>query len=259
MNMDKKVAVITGSGQGIGKAIAERLGKDGFTIVISDVNEESANRTSIELMEKGIESMAVQANVSSKKEIESLVEQTVQQYGQLDVFINNAGIDQVDSILNISEEDVQKIFEVNVFGTLYGIQAAAAQMKKQGTGGKIINACSIAGHRAYSLLGAYSATKFAVKAWTQAAAEELASAKITVNSYCPGIVGTSMWDRIDAGMVEYMNLEKGQAFEQFSKSIALGRTQEPEDVANFVSFLASKDSDYMTGQSVLIDGGILYG
>ena len=84
--MDKKVAVITGSGQGIGKAIAERLGKDGFTIVISDVNEESANRTSIELMEKGIESMAVQANVSSKKEIESLVEQTVQQYGQLDVF-----------------------------------------------------------------------------------------------------------------------------------------------------------------------------
>lgn len=255
---EQKVAVITGSGQGIGKGIAERLGKEGFIVVISDINEESANRTALELMEKGIESSSFVANVAKKEDMLSLVAQTVEKYGRVDVFINNAGIDQVDSILNISEEDLHHIFQVNVFGTLYGIQAAAEQMKKQGYGGKIINACSIAGHRAYSLLGAYSATKFAVKAWTQAAAQELASAKITVNAYCPGIVGTSMWDRIDAGMIEYMDLEKGQAFEKFSEGITLGRTQEPEDVANFVSFLASKDADYMTGQSVLIDGGILF-
>lgn len=254
-----KVAIITGSGQGIGKGIAERLGKDGFTVVISDVNEESANRTSLELIEKGIESSAFVADVSKKEDLVSLVDQTAEKYGKVDVFVNNAGIDQVDSILNITEEDLQRIFQVNVFGTLFGIQAAAVQMKKQGTGGKIINACSIAGHRAYSLLGAYSATKFAVKAWTQTAAQELASSKVTVNAYCPGIVGTSMWDRIDEGMVEYMGLEKGQAFEKFSEGITLGRTQEPADVANFVSYLASPDSDYMTGQAVLIDGGILFG
>lgn len=129
--MDKQVVVITGSGMGIGKAIAERLGKDGFKVVVSDINEESANRTSIELIEKGIDSIAIQANVSKKQELEALVEQTVQEYGQLDVFVNNAGIDQVDSILNISEEDLQRIFEVNVFGTLYGIQAAAVQMKNK--------------------------------------------------------------------------------------------------------------------------------
>ncbi|MFT8323002.1 MAG: acetoin reductase [Bacillus sp. (in: firmicutes)] len=256
---EKKVAIITGSGQGIGKGIAERLGKDGFTVVISDLNEESANRTSLELIEKGIESSAIVANVGKKEDMVSLVEQTAEKYGSVDVFINNAGIDQVDSILNITEEDLHKIFQVNVFGTLYGIQAAAIQMRKQGTGGKIINACSIAGQKAYSLLGAYSATKFAVKAWTQAAAQELASSKITVNAYCPGIVGTSMWDRLDAGMVEYMGLEKGQALEKFSEGITLGRIQEPEDVANFASFLASSDSDYMTGQAVLIDGGILFG
>ncbi|WP_445488690.1 acetoin reductase [Niallia sp. 03133] len=256
---EKKVAIITGSGQGIGKGIAERLGKDGFTVVISDINEESANRTSLELIEKGIESSAFVANVGKKEDMISLVDKAVEQYGQVDVFINNAGIDQVDSILNIAEEDLHKIFQINVFGTLFGIQAAAEQMKKQGTGGKIINACSIAGHRAYSLLGAYSATKFAVKAWTQAAAQELASSKITVNAYCPGIVGTNMWDRIDEGMVEYMGMEKGQAFEKFSESITLGRTEEPADVANFVSYLASSDSDYMTGQAVIIDGGILFG
>ena len=256
---ETKVAVITGSGQGIGKKIAERLGEDGFTVVISDRNEESANRTALELIEKGIESSSFVADVGKKEDLLSLVDQTAEKYGKVDVFINNAGIDQVDSILNITEDDLQQIFQINVFGTLFGIQAAAAQMKKQGTGGKIINACSIAGHRAYSLLGAYSATKFAVKAWTQAAAQELASSKITVNAYCPGIVGTSMWDRIDEGMAEYMGLEKGQAFEKFAEGITLGRTQEPADVANFVSYLASTDSDYMTGQAVLIDGGILFG
>ncbi len=143
-------------------------------------------------------------------------------------------------------------------GTIYGIQEAAEQMKKQG-GGKIINACSIAGHKGFALLGVYSATKFAVRGLTQAAAQELAPEKITVNSYCPGVVGTSMWERIDARLVVEMGLaSSGDAFKKFTEGIALGRAQTPEDVANFVSYLASPDSDYMTGQCVLIDGGILY-
>lgn len=182
----------------------------------------------------------------------------VKKFRSVDVFINNAGIEQVDPLVNVQPEELEKVFQVNVFGVLYGIQAAAEQMKKQEKGGKIINACSIAGHQAFSMLGTYSASKFAVRGFTQAAAQELAKDKITVNAYCPGIVGTGMWDRIDAGMVEYMGLKKGEAFKKFAEGIALGRTQEPEDVANFVSYLASPDSDYMTGQSIMIDGGIVY-
>jgi meso-butanediol dehydrogenase / (S,S)-butanediol dehydrogenase / diacetyl reductase len=252
-----KIAVITGSAQGIGKAIATRLGNDGFNIVISDLQEDKASKTAQELKGNGIEATSIPANVSKREEMFQLVEKATKAYGSVDVFINNAGADQVGPLEEVTEEDLNKIFAINVNGTVYGIQAAAEQMKKQG-GGKIINACSIAGHKGFSLLGAYSATKFAIRGLTQVAAQELAPDKITVNSYCPGVVGTSMWERIDDKMVDYMGLEKGQAFEKFTGDIALGRSEEPEDVAKFVSYLASDDADYMTGQSVLIDGGIVY-
>ncbi|SFK38460.1 meso-butanediol dehydrogenase / (S,S)-butanediol dehydrogenase / diacetyl reductase [Halobacillus dabanensis] len=253
---DQKVAVITGSGQGIGKGIAERLANDGFKVVINDVNKETAEATAKELQDQGKEAFAVEGDVSKRDDQFSLVKQTVEKYGSVDVFVNNAGIDQVAPLLEVTEEDLKKIYDINVFGTLYGIQAAAEQMKEQDGRGKIINACSIAGHKGYSFLGVYSSTKFAVRGLTQTAAQELAQFDINVNAYCPGIVGTSMWDRIDARMVEYMGLEPGEAFEKFAEGITLGRTQEPVDVANFVSYLASSDSDYMTGQAVMIDGGI---
>lgn len=252
-----KTAVITGSAQGIGKAIATRLGNDGFNIVISDLQEDKASETAQELKDNGIEAISIPANVSKRNDMFQLVEKAAETFGSVDVFVNNAGVDQVAPILEVSEDDLNKIFSINVNGTVFGMQAAAEQMKKQG-GGKIVNACSIAGHKGFSLLGAYSATKFAVRGLTQVAAQELAQDKITVNAYCPGVVGTSMWERIDDKMVDYMGLEKGQAFEKFTNDIALGRSEEPGDVAKFVSYLASEDADYMTGQAILIDGGIVY-
>jgi meso-butanediol dehydrogenase / (S,S)-butanediol dehydrogenase / diacetyl reductase len=250
-------AVITGSAQGIGKAIATRLGNDGFNIIISDLQEDKASETVQELKNNGIEAISIPANVSKRDDLFQLVKKAAEAFGSVDVFVNNAGVDQVAPILEVSEDDLNKIFSINVNGTVFGMQAAAEQMKKQG-GGKIINACSIAGHKGFSFLGAYSATKFAVRGLTQVAAQELAQDKITVNAYCPGVVGTSMWERIDDKMVDYMGLEKGQAFEKFTNDIALGRSEEPEDVAKFVSYLASEDADYMTGQAILIDGGIVY-
>ncbi|WP_211326968.1 acetoin reductase [Sinobaca qinghaiensis] len=253
-----KTAVITGSGQGIGRGIALRLAGDGFNIVISDIDESRAEDVVQEIKNAGGQAVSIKANVTSKSDIHHLVQQSVHEFGSVDVFVNNAGIDQVAPLLNATEEDINTIFNVNVNGTIYGIQEAAEQMKKQG-GGKIINACSIAGHKGFALLGVYSATKFAVRGLTQAAAQELAPEKITVNAYCPGVVGTSMWERIDARLVVEMGLaSSGDAFKKFTEGIALGRAQTPEDVANFVSYLASSDSDYMTGQCVLIDGGILY-
>lgn len=257
MNQENLTAIVTGAGQGIGRAIALRLAHDGFNVVINDVNAENARAVSDEVKALGRESLSIQADVSDRDQVFRLIDETVNHFGHLDVMVSNAGIAQVKSLLEVTEQELDSIFRVNVFGTLYCLQAAAEQMKKQKKG-KIINAASIAGKQGFSLLGVYSATKFSVVGLTQAAAQELAQYGITVNAYCPGIVGTQMWDLIDEKMAEYMNLERGEALKKYSESITLGRVETPEDVAKFVSYLASPDSDYMTGQSVLIDGGILF-
>lgn len=257
MSRSPKIALVTGAGRGIGRAIALRLARDGFHVVINDIHLENAQSVVDEIKELGRESFAVQADVSKRDEVFQMVDQAVKHFGQLDVMVSNAGIAQVKPLLEVTEEDMNKIVQINVFGVLYCLQAAAEQMKKQKRG-KIIHAASIASYKGFSLLGAYSATKFAVRGLTQAAAQELAPFGITVNAYCPGIVDTQMWDLIDEKMAHYMNLKKGEAFRQFSDSITLGRPETPEDVAKFVSYLASEDSDYMTGQSVMIDGGVIF-
>ena len=182
---------------------------------------------------------------------------TRERFGSIDVMVANAGIAQVKKLLEVSPEDLQRMLSINVGGVLWCLQAAAEAMIEQGHGGKIINAASIAGHQGFDHLGHYSASKFAVRALTQASAKELAPHQITVNAYCPGIVGTTMWDEIDEGLGGYLGTGKGEALAQYSQLIALGRVQTPEDVASFVSYLASRDADYMTGQAVMIDGGIV--
>jgi meso-butanediol dehydrogenase/(S,S)-butanediol dehydrogenase/diacetyl reductase len=172
--------------------------------------------------------------------------------------VANAGIAQILPLLDLTPQDWDRMMAVNVRGVFLCYQAAAKQMIRQGTGGKIIGAASIAGHKAFALLGHYSTSKFAVRGLTQAAAQEWAKYGITVNAYCPGIVDTAMWELIDEKFAEYEGLKKGEAIKKYAQLISLGRVEQPEDVAAFVSYLASKDSDYMTGQSVMIDGGIIF-
>lgn len=254
-----KVAIITGSAGGLGKGIALRLANDGFNIVLQDINEDLLLETEKEFKDKGFNAVAFKSDVSIKKEQQELVQFAVTEFGQIDVFVNNAGVDAVSSFLEIDENQLNKLFNVNVYGTVFGTQAAAEQFKKQNSKGKVINACSIAGHESYEMLGTYSATKHAVRSFTQTAAKELAQDGITVNAYCPGVAKTKMWDRIDEEMVKYNDdMEPGDAFKEFSSAIKLGRYQEPKDVANLVSFLASEDSGYITGQSILTDGGLVY-
>jgi meso-butanediol dehydrogenase/(S,S)-butanediol dehydrogenase/diacetyl reductase len=140
---------------------------------------------------------------------------------------------------------------------LWGIQAAAAKIKTRGHKGKIISASSATGHERFPMVGVYSATKFTVRALTQAAAKEYASAGITVNAYCPGIVGTDMWVEIDARFSHLTGAPKGETYRKYIEGIALGRAQTPEDVAALVLFLCSDDSDYITGQVILTDGGLV--
>lgn len=256
--MTEKVALITGAGQGIGEGIAKQLANDGFQVVLAGRHLDKVQRVANDINEAGGKAIAIKADVQSKQEVFDSVAQTVAQLGHLDVFVNNAGIAHVAQVINTEEEDLDRLLNINVKGTVFGIQAAATQFKKQGTSGKIINASSIAGHEGFELLGAYSATKFAIRGITQAAAKELAQDKITVNAYCPGIVLTPMWDQIDAEMGELHGVPAGESIKQYLSGIALGRGEQPADVANLVSFLASDKADYITGQAIMVDGGIKY-
>jgi meso-butanediol dehydrogenase / (S,S)-butanediol dehydrogenase / diacetyl reductase len=258
MHITGKVALVTGGGQGIGRAIALRLASDGADVAIADVDLEKAGAVADEIRALGRKSVATVTDVSDRDQVFAAVETAAQELGGFDIMVNNAGIAQVKTLEDVGPEDLALIQRINVGGVLWGIQAAAAKFRALGHGGKIINAASIAGHDGFAMLGVYSATKFAVRGLTQAAARELAPFGITVNAYSPGIVGTGMWELIDERLSEYNGAPRGENFRKHAEGIALGRASTPEDVASFVSYLAGPDSDYMTGQSPMIDGGIVY-
>ncbi|GAB92489.1 acetoin reductase [Gordonia rhizosphera] len=252
------VALITGGGQGIGRGIALRLASDGHDIALVDINEAGIESVATEVREIGTKATTFVADVSDRDQVFAAVDHADEALGGFDVMVNNAGIAQVAPIDDVRPSDVQQIWGVNVDGVLWGIQAAAAKFMAMGHKGKIINASSIAGHDGFAMLGVYSATKFAVRALTQAAAKEYAAHGITVNAYCPGVVGTDMWVTIDKRFAELTGAAEGETYDKFVGGITLGRAQTPDDVAAFVSYLAGPDSDYMTGQAVLIDGGLVF-
>lgn len=258
MKLDGKVALITGSGQGIGRAIALRLATEGADIAVVDLNEKKMAGVADEVTKLGRKATIFRADVSKREDIYSAVNHAEQKLGRFDIMINNAGIAQVQPLLQVTPEEIDKILKINVEGVLWGIQAAAKKFIERKQTGKIISASSIAGHEGYAMLGVYCATKFAVRALTQAAAKEFASFGITVNAYCPGVVGTDMWTEIDKRFSDLTGAAIGETYKKYVGGIALGRAETPEDVAAFVSYLAGPDSDYMTGQAPLIDGGMVY-
>ena len=259
-NGASRVALVTGAARGIGRGIALRLASDGLDVAVNDLedNGDELQKVAEEIRSTRRSTVSVFADVSDADEVEGMVQRVADELGSLDVMVANAGIAQVKPLLEVTPEDFDKLMSINLRGVFLCYQAAARQMLRQGGGGKIIGAASIAAHKGFAMLGHYSASKWAVRGITQAAAQEWAEHGITVNAYCPGIVGTAMWDLIDEKLAEHMGLQKGEALQQYSELIALGRVEEPEDVAAFVSYLASRDSDYMTGQSVMIDGGIIF-
>jgi meso-butanediol dehydrogenase/(S,S)-butanediol dehydrogenase/diacetyl reductase len=256
--IDGKVVLVTGAAQGIGRAIALRLASDGADVAIVDVNPGKMQAVADEVTKIGRKATIFKADVTARDQVFAAVDHAERQLGRFDVMVNNAGIAQVQPLADVTPDELDKILKVNVQGVLWGIQAAAKKFKQRGQKGKIISASSIAGHEGFPMLGVYSATKFAVRALTQAAAKEFAADGITVNAYCPGIVGTDMWVEIDRRFAELSGAPVGETYKKYVEGIALGRAQTPEDVAAFVSFLAGPDSDYMTGQAPLIDGGLVY-
>lgn len=249
--MYTRVAIVTGGGAGIGRAIALRLARDGLDVAVADINLSAAEAVVEEIRGLGRRSLAVQVDVSKPAEVYRMVDEVVAALGRLDVMVANAGVVRGMPMQDVTEEVWDLHMDVNAKGVFFCDQAAAIQMIKQGQGGKIINASSGAGRRGSKNLSPYSASKFAVVGITQSLAAELAPHQITVNAYCPGIVDTPMWQALD------QDFEKIGA-QRMAEKVAgtpLGRVQYPEDVANLVSFLASDQSDYITGQSIIQDGG----
>lgn len=259
-NADGRVAIVTGGARGIGRGIALRLAEDGLDVAVADLPSMRAESEGVaeEIRAAGRRAAVIDVDVSDAAQVDAMVRATVDELGRLDVMVANAGVAAVGPLLDVTPEDFDWLMSINLRGVFLCYTAAARQMIDQGDGGKIIGAASIAAHKGFGLLALYSASKFGVRGLTQAAAQEWAEHGITVNAYCPGIVGTKMWELIDEKLAEHMGVQKGEPIAQFSQLITLGRVQTPEDAAAFVSYLASRDSDYMTGQSVMIDGGVIF-
>lgn len=258
MSVKGKVILVTGGGQGIGRGIALRLARDGANLALVDIKPDTLEAVRQEIEALDVKATTFVADVSQRDNVYAAIDHAERELGGFDVIVNNAGIAQVKPLSEVRAEDLERIFRINVDGVVWGIQAAAAKFQARKQKGKIINASSIAGHDGFAMLGIYSATKFAVRALTQTAAKEYASHGITVNAYCPGIVGTDMWVEIDERFSEITGAPKGDTYKKYVDGIALGRAQTPEDVAALVAFLASEDADYITGQAILTDGGIVY-
>jgi meso-butanediol dehydrogenase/(S,S)-butanediol dehydrogenase/diacetyl reductase len=259
MKLTGKIALVTGAATGIGLCITKRLIEDGAAVAMIDINAEGVKEEAKKLAAEGAKVTTFVADVSKRDQVFAAVAHTAKELGGLDIMINNAGIAGAPhGIMDITEEEMRFIQEVNVHSVLWGTQAAAEMFKKNGTKGKIISASSIAGHEGFPMLAAYCATKFAIRAFTQSSAKELAADGITVNAYCPGVVATPLWEKLDDDFAGETGAKKGDTFDAFASGAALGRPQTPEEVANLVSYLAGPDSDFMTGQSIIMDGGMVY-
>ncbi|MFZ1428127.1 MAG: glucose 1-dehydrogenase [Geminicoccaceae bacterium] len=250
--------IVTGGGRGIGAEMAKSMAAEGGKLVIADLDLGLAQEMAGTITAAGGSAVPVQVDVRDRASVAAMIAATVQAFGGLDAIFNNAGIAQVRPFLTITEEDWRAVMDVNALGVLICMQEAAKQMIAQGTGGSIVNTASIAGKQGYEPLAHYSASKFAVVALTQAGARAFAKDKIRVNAICPGVVATDMWKLIDRGFKDSgLTARDNEAFETFAATALLGRGSRPDDMAGVALFLAGADSAFMTGQTLLVDGGIV--
>ena len=256
--LDGRTCVITGAARGIGRGIAAGLAREGAAVVVADLNHAGAEAVAEAIRAEGGKALGLACDVSVRASIQAAIERAVDGFGRLDVMFNNAGISKTQRFLEVTEDDWDRIMRVNGLGVMLGIQEAAEQFRRQGGGGKIVNTASIAGKEGFPLFPAYCASKFAVVGLTQSAARGLAEYGITVNAFCPGVVTTELWEQLDDEFIALGETQrKGQALEEFGANILVGRLSAPEDIAPLAVFLASADSDYITGQAINVDGGML--
>ncbi|MBX3498082.1 MAG: glucose 1-dehydrogenase [Alphaproteobacteria bacterium] len=256
--LQDKVVLVTGAGAGIGEATALGMAAEGATMAVCDIDEQAAQRTARKAEEKGARSIAIQADCGDVPSIEAMVARTVKELGRIDVIVNNAGVTRSAYIMDLTEEDWDRIHRVNAKGVFFCLQAAAREMIKGGKGGRIINIASIAGRGFAGTSNAiYAASKGAVISLTKTAAQQLARHDINVNSICPGVTLTELVNRIVKERAEQRDKDFEQMLAEFQKPIPIGRANAPEDIAAMAVFLASPGARNITGQCYNVDGGLV--
>jgi NAD(P)-dependent dehydrogenase (short-subunit alcohol dehydrogenase family) len=252
MAMSKSIAVVTGAGSGIGAAIARELGSRGHLVVVTDINAEAADKVAGEISG----AIGISLDVTNPDACNALVKKVVETYGQIDVWVSNAGISKMQKFLDISPADLRRTFEVNTYGIFFCGQAVARAMIDLGIKGRIINTASMAAKQGrVPFLADYVASKFAVLGLTQSMAFELAPHGILVNCVCPGFVATPMQDRELAWEAQLRGSDPESVKKLWINDTPLARLETPEDVARVVAFLAGSDSSFITGEAISVNGG----
>ncbi len=279
-----KVAVVTGAGQGIGRAIALRLAREGADIVVAEINADTAKAVAAEIEGMGRRSLACAVDISSVASVRRMVDGAGAYFEHIDILINNAGVVQTKPMMDLTEADWDRVMNVNLRGTFFCLQVVAQQMIRQvpeelpasqepvdivklgaldgetstppgGSFGKIVNISSISGRRGRPLQTHYAASKAAVINITQSAALALAAYQINVNAVAPGIVATPMWEKIDRDRGHLFGTKPGEAMANMIQQVPLRRASVPGDIVGAIAFLCSSDADFITGQTLNVDGG----
>ena len=247
-----KSALITGSARGIGRVFAEAYVGEGATVAIADINLEAAEKTATEI---GPSAYAVRLDVTDQASIEAAIKSVEARCGGIDILVNNAALFDLAPIVEISKASYDRLFSVNVAGTLFMLQAAAKSMVAAGKGGKIINMASQAGRRGEGLVAVYCATKAAVISLTQSAGLDLIKHRINVNAIAPGVVDGEHWEHVDELFARYENRPRGEKKRLVGEAVPFGRMGTAQDLVGMAIFLAGPDSEYVVAQTYNVDGG----
>lgn len=250
--LDGKTALITGAARGIGRAFAEAYVAEGARVAIADINMDRAHETAVAI---GRQAIAIEMDVTRQDSIDAAIAQMIAQFGGIDILINNAALFTAAPIVEIDRADYARVFDINVAGTMFTMQAVARQMIEQGRGGKIINMASQAGRRGEALVAVYCATKAAVISLTQSAGLDLIRHGINVNAIAPGVVDGEHWDGVDAFFAKHENKAPGQKKAEVGAAVPFGRMGVAEDLTGMAIFLATDEARYIVAQCYNVDGG----
>jgi NAD(P)-dependent dehydrogenase (short-subunit alcohol dehydrogenase family) len=258
MVLQDKIALVTGAGRGMGRAIALQYAEAGADIAAADIDGQTAQATSAAVEALGRRSLPIQADVGALADIDRMVRQTVETFGRLDILVNNAGVTQYLYIMEVTEADWDRIHRINAKGVFFCMQRAAREMIAQGQGGRIVNIASIAG-RGYAGTSnaAYAASKGAVIAMTRIAAHQLGRYNINVNAICPGVTRTEMSHASLQQRAAQLGLPVEELERRRLESIPIGRANDPDDIAAMAVFLAGPGARNITGQAFNVDGGLI--
>ena len=252
MRLAGRSAMITGAARGIGRAFAEAYAREGAMVAIADIDMAGAERVADEI---GGNALAVRIDVTDQASIDAAVGAVEQSRGGIDILVNNAALFDLAPIVEITRESYERLFAVNVAGTLFTTQAVARSMVRRGKGGRIINMASQAGRRGEALVAVYCATKAAIISLTQSAGLDLIRHGINVNAIAPGVVDGEHWDHVDALFAKHEGLKPGEKKKQVGAAVPFGRMGTAEDLVGMALFLASAEADYIVAQTYNVDGG----